>query len=178
MSPPLPPPRPSSFHSQHLCSIWHSLLRLKLQSGPCCSGSRWTPDWQVGSGAGTGGILFCGFRLHKHHYRPPTLALGETFSGDHHFIRNFKCWCVRPSPGSRKNGVNKNLIIFFFFFKIVQRWDESTHVMCPRQVVHLRMHADSVIFLAGCLEPSASSSSKESFSERSSARFKLCRTLV
>lgn len=67
---------------------------------------------------------------------------------------------------------------FFLFFKIVQRWDESTHVMCPRQVVHLRMHADSVIFLAGCLEPSASSSSKESFSERSSARFKLCRTLV
>lgn len=60
------------------------------------SRSQWRLAWQVGTLGDTQWILFCGFRLHKHHYHladlelprcsAPTPILSETLNGDAHSL--------------------------------------------------------------------------------------------
>lgn len=82
----------------------HNVMRLlaEIAKQTFRSQSQWRLAWQVGTQGDTEGILFCGFRLHKHHYHLPDLELlrcsaatpilSGTLNGD-----------ARGLPGNRVN---------------------------------------------------------------------------
>lgn len=52
--------------------------------------SQWRLARQAGTCGDTEGSLFCGFRLHKHHYHFADLELASLFSGNPNFVGNLE----------------------------------------------------------------------------------------
>lgn len=70
------------------------------------TGPQWRLALQVGTWGDTEGILFCGFRLHKHHYHLPDLELLGCSAATPILSGALNGGCVR-SPGHAGNRVNK-----------------------------------------------------------------------
>lgn len=64
-----------SFSGLHR-TMWRS-PPLQIADQTFYAGPQWRLALQVGTWGDTEGILFCGFRLHKHHYHLPDLELGQ-----------------------------------------------------------------------------------------------------
>lgn len=122
-------------------TMWHS-SRAEIANQTLCTRSQWRLARQVGAWRDAERTLFCGIRLHKHHYHLTDLE-SLLCSAATPILSGTSSGYVPVSSGNR---VKK------------KEWVCGMCVLCvsERVRIYICTCADSVIFLPCCLEPSAS----------------------